>query len=239
MLLRKVRKHAAVLAGAMLSMAVTSGTSAADEEYALDSDAKQYSYAVGTKIASQLMQRFGQNEGGVDFMALRRGMIDVLDGADLLLEDAEIDAVIERQREALEMAQTEESDQRKQQGQDYLAENQTKEGVVKTDSGLQYRVLTTGDGDRKPTAEDTVVVHYQGTLIDGTVFDSSYARGEPATFSLTGIIPGWQEVLQLMTTGDKWAVAIPSELGYGEKGAGGVIGPDETLLFDIELIEIK
>jgi len=109
--------------------------------------------------------------------------------------------------------------------------------VVETDSGLQYRVITAGSG-RKPTVDDTVVVHYHGTFVDGNVFDSSYDRGEPATFTVGGIIKGWQEVLPLMSEGGKWNVVIPADLAYGANGAGR-IGPNETLVFDIELIEIK
>ena len=104
---------------------------------------------------------------------------------------------------------------------------------------LLYKVINQGDGDSSPDESSTVVVHYQGTLIDGRVFDSSYQRGEPASFPLTGIIPGWKEILQLMKVGDKWEVVIPPELAYGERGAGASIGPNETLVFEIELLEIK
>ena len=115
-----------------------------------------------------------------------------------------------------------------------------KEGVVVTESGLQYEIIQSGDpaGDM-PTVADTVIVHYQGSLLDGTVFDSSITRGEPATFSLQSIIPGWIEVLQLMRPGDKWSIVLAPELAYGERGAGQLIGPNEVLMFDIELIEIK
>ena len=113
-----------------------------------------------------------------------------------------------------------------------------REGVSKTDSGIFYRVLVPGTG-AQPTADDTVVVHYRGTLVDGTEFDSSIRRGQPATFSLAGIIPGWQEALQLMQEGARWEVVIPPELAYGSAGAGGAIGPQETLIFEIDLIEVK
>jgi FKBP-type peptidyl-prolyl cis-trans isomerase len=123
-------------------------------------------------------------------------------------------------------------------GASYLAENARKEGVMVTDSGLQYSVMTQGDG-AKPLATDQVTVHYRGTLIDGTEFDSSYSRGEPASFGLNQVIPGWTEGVQLMNVGSKYLFVIPSELGYGERGAGGAIGPHETLIFEVELIEIK
>ena len=123
-------------------------------------------------------------------------------------------------------------------GQAFLAENEAREEVSVTDSGLQYEVLEEGDGP-KPSLEDTVSVHYVGTLIDGTEFDSSVARGEPASFPLKGVIPGWTEGLQLMDVGSKYRFVIPSELAYGDRGAGEAIGPGETLVFEVELLEIK
>ena len=123
-------------------------------------------------------------------------------------------------------------------GEAFRAEYGKQETVLRTDSGILYRALTTGSGT-KPGPNDTVVVHYKGTLPDGQEFDSSYKRGQPATFSLGGIIAGWKEVLQLMSEGAKWEVVIPPELGYGSVGAGGLIGPNQTLVFEIELIEVK
>ena len=125
----------------------------------------------------------------------------------------------------------------KDAGAKWLAENKNKEGVNKTASGLQYKVVKMGDGP-KPAKEDKVKVHYRGTLIDGTQFDSSYDRGEPAEFPVGGVIAGWTEALQLMPVGSKWEVYIPSELGYGERGAGQDIGPNATLIFEVELLEI-
>jgi FKBP-type peptidyl-prolyl cis-trans isomerase FkpA len=125
-----------------------------------------------------------------------------------------------------------------EKGEKFLAENKTKEGVKTTASGLQYKVLTEGSG-KKPSATDTVVCHYRGTLLDGTEFDSSYKRNEPAEFPLNRVIPGWTEGVQLMNEGSKFQFFIPSKLAYGEHGAGGVIGPDETLIFEVELIKIK
>ena len=122
-------------------------------------------------------------------------------------------------------------------GAAYLAENGAKEGVVTTDSGLQYEILTAGEGP-KPTAEDTVEVHYTGTLVDGTEFDSSYGRGETVSFGVGQVIPGWTEALQLMPVGSKWKLAIPSDLAYGAGGAGQVIGPNAVLVFDVELVSI-
>ncbi|MEM7259193.1 MAG: FKBP-type peptidyl-prolyl cis-trans isomerase, partial [Pseudomonadota bacterium] len=123
-------------------------------------------------------------------------------------------------------------------GDEYRKANSERDGVSVTDSGLQYEVLVEGDGD-KPTASDTVSVHYEGTLIGGKVFDSSIARGSPAEFGLNGVIPGWTEGLQLMNVGSKYRFVIPSDLAYGERGAGRDIGPGETLIFEVELLEIK
>ena len=125
-----------------------------------------------------------------------------------------------------------------QEGIAYLAENAKKEGVVTTESGLQYEVLTKGSGP-SPTADDSVTVHYTGTLIDGTVFDSSVERGEPATFGVTQVIAGWTEALQLMSVGDKLRLVIPSDLAYGLRGAGPSIGPNSTLIFEVELLSIN
>jgi FKBP-type peptidyl-prolyl cis-trans isomerase FkpA len=125
-----------------------------------------------------------------------------------------------------------------EKGEKFLTENKSKDGVKTTSSGLQYKVLKEGAG-KKPSATDTVVCHYRGTLLDGTEFDSSYKRGEPAEFPLNRVIPGWTEGVQLMKEGSKYQFFIPSKLAYGSAGAGGVIGPDETLIFEVELIKIK
>lgn len=125
-----------------------------------------------------------------------------------------------------------------EKGEQYLAENAKKEGVKVTPSGLQYKVLTEGTG-KSPKATDTVLVHYRGTLIDGTEFDSSYKRNQPISFPLNQVIPGWTEGVQLMKEGAKYQFTIPSKLAYGSRGAGGVIGPDETLIFDVELLKVQ
>jgi len=125
-----------------------------------------------------------------------------------------------------------------EKGEAFLKQNATKEGVKTTASGLQYKVLTEGTG-KSPKATDTVTVNYRGTLIDGTEFDSSYKRGEPISFPLNGVIPGWTEGVQLMKEGSKYQFTIPSKLAYGSRGAGGVIGPDETLIFEVELLKVK
>jgi FKBP-type peptidyl-prolyl cis-trans isomerase len=129
-------------------------------------------------------------------------------------------------------------DTNKQEGQQFLAANKSKEGVITLPSGLQYKILQEGTGP-KPAATDTVTVNYRGTLINGTEFDSSYKRNEPATFGVNQVIKGWTEALQLMPVGSKWQLFIPSELAYGERSPGAEIGPNSTLIFDVELLSIK
>ena len=211
----------------------------AQEEFTLDTDDKKYSYAIGTKIGQQMAQQFS-NQGDIDLHALLQGLITVIEGTETLLSAEDGNELIqERHKKQLAEAAAV-ADEIAVKNEEFMEMNKAREGVTTTDSGLQYEVVEVGDESQAtPTTSDTVVVHYEGTLIDGTVFDSSYARGEPATFPLGSIIPGWQEVLQLMKPGDKWKVVIPPELAYGEQGAGQSIGPNETLMFDIELLEIK
>ena len=139
--------------------------------------------------------------------------------------------------EQMQAKQAEEAKAMSVEGDRFLTDNAAREGVITTDSGLQYEVLASGEGEI-PTAASTVRTHYHGTLIDGTVFDSSYDRGEPTEFPVGGVIAGWTEALQMMTVGSKWRLTVPYELAYGEQGAGGVIGPFATLIFDIELLDI-
>jgi FKBP-type peptidyl-prolyl cis-trans isomerase FkpA len=191
---------------------------------------KNASYALGVDIGTSL------KSGGFypDLNELAQGIRDVLNGADTryTLEEAgqlirqTIDLVREQREEANKKAET-----------DFLAGNSEKPGITVTDSGLQYEVITEGDGP-KPEFSDTVRVHYEGTLIDGTVFDSSYNRGEPAEFPLSGVIPGWTEGLQLMNVGSKYRLFIPSDIGYGPMGAGPQIPPFSTLIFEVELLDI-
>jgi len=210
------------------------------QDVELDNDQKKYSYAVGTKLAEQLMQQFGQADSGVDMQALAAGIADAVSGGEVKLSAEEANAAIATRQQALLDEAVAKAEEATKRGAEYLGENAAKDGVTVTDSGLQYSVIESGDESAAtPTGDDTVVVHYRGTLIDGTEFDSSYSRGVPATFPLNGIIPGWSEVLQLMRPGDKWEVVIPAALGYGERGAGAQIGPNETLVFEIELLEVK
>ncbi|MCH9784023.1 MAG: FKBP-type peptidyl-prolyl cis-trans isomerase, partial [Gammaproteobacteria bacterium] len=145
-----------------------------------------------------------------------------------------------RMMEARQKKMEEQAQANLEEGQAFLDENADKDGVEVTDSGLQYQVLESGEeGAQSPTLEDTVEVHYKGMLRDGTVFDSSIERDKPAVFGLKHIIPGWQEALPMMKVGDKWKLFLPPELGYGEQGAGGDIGPNEVLIFEVELLDVK
>jgi FKBP-type peptidyl-prolyl cis-trans isomerase len=196
------------------------------------------SYAIGVSVGKTL-----QKDGfDVDPDVLMRGLKDTLSGSKPLLTDDEARAaLVELQKDAHERQEAKmkaAGEENKKEGDAFLAANKTKEGVVTLASGLQYKVETQGTGP-KPLKTDTVECHYRGTLINGKEFDSSYKRGQPATFPVAGVIPGWTEVLQLMPTGSKYQVFIPSELAYAQRGAGADIGPNATLIFEIELISIK
>ena len=207
-------------------------------ETTLDSDEQKYSYALGYQIGRQIQRQLDAENVELDVDAFARGIADVLSGRGLALSQEEIMKAIETKSEQEVEKMKELGDSNELSGEAFRAEYGKQETVMRTDSGILYRALTDGSGT-KPGPNDTVVVHYRGTLPDGQEFDSSYKRGQPATFSLGGIIAGWKEVLQLMPEGAKWEVVIPPELGYGSVGAGGLIGPNQTLLFEIELIEVK
>lgn len=196
------------------------------------------SYALGLNIGQSLKMQNIEADPGVIAAAMR----DVLDSNDLKLTEEQAQEIwMSYQQELMAKAEAERQasgGKNQEAGAKFLAENKGKEGVVTTESGLQYKVITMGDGP-KPTSSDKVKVHYRGTLIDGKQFDSSYDRGEPAVFPVTGVISGWTEVLQLMPVGSKWEVYIPSNLAYGERGAGQDIGPNSTLIFTVELLGIE
>jgi FKBP-type peptidyl-prolyl cis-trans isomerase FkpA/FKBP-type peptidyl-prolyl cis-trans isomerase FklB len=203
---------------------------------ALDNDEQKLSYSMGRTIAEQLVN------GGfdVDVVALKAGIDDAHGGVDTKVSEEDFNAARDNMIKKLEAAHEEEqaglSAANAEAGAKYLIENGAKEGVVTTETGLQYKVITQGEGDM-PGATDNVTVHYRGTLIDGTEFDSSYSRNEPATFPVNAVIPGWTEALQLMPVGAKWELTIPSSLAYGP-AATGTIGPDSVLLFEVELLSI-
>lgn len=196
------------------------------------------SYAIGFNIG----QNFKMQSVEVDATILAAAINDVLADKKALLNEEQAQQIMMAYQTEL-MAKQEEKrkadgSKNMDAGKKFLAENKTKEGVQTTASGLQYKVIKMGDGP-KPTSSDRVKCHYKGTLIDGKQFDSSIDRGEPAVFPVTGVIAGWTEVLQMMPVGSKWQVFIPSELGYGERGAGEDIGPNATLIFEIELLGIE
>ena len=207
-------------------------------ETPLDSDEQKYSYALGYQIGRQIQRQLDAENVELDVDAFARGIADVLSGRGLALSQEEIMKAIETKSEQEVEKMKELGDSNELSGEAFRAEYGKQETVMRTDSGILYRALTDGSGT-KPGPNDTVVVHYRGTLPDGQEFDSSYKRGQPATFSLGGIIAGWKEVLQLMSEGAKWEVVIPPELGYGSVGAGVLIGSNQTLVFEIELIEVK
>lgn len=196
------------------------------------------SYAIGLNIGKSLRK----DSVEVDSAIFARGVKDALTGAKALLTDDELRAVLtslqgdlqKRQEETMRLA----GETNKKAGDAFLAENKSKPGVVTLPDGLQYKVLTEGTGP-KPAATDSVVCNYRGTLIDGTEFDSSYKRGQPATFPVSGVIKGWTEAVQLMPVGSKWQLFLPADLAYGNRGAGPQIGPNATLIFEVELLSIQ
>jgi FKBP-type peptidyl-prolyl cis-trans isomerase len=203
----------------------------------LETTAERAGYALGVNIGMGIQ---GQGfEADISIDSLVQGLRDTL-AEDVKLSDEELMAAIQEFTALQESKFAAEMEEESSAQRDFLVENGAKEGVVTTPSGLQYTVLTEGPNDGlSPAATDTVNVHYHGTLIDGTVFDSSVDRGEPISFPLNGVIAGWTEGLQLMTVGDKYRFFIPSDLAYGPNGAGGVIGPNATLVFDVELLGIE
>ena len=206
-------------------------------EDTLETDKDKISYVIGLQIAGSLVQIKDE----VDLKVLVRGMETGLAGTEPAISQEEAMAVQQAFSERLQAkqaaAQQEAATKNRTEGEAFLAANKSKAGVKTTESGLQYQVVTEGTGPR-PAATDTVKVHYTGTLLDGTKFDSSVDRGEPAQFALNAVIPGWTEALQLMPVGSKYTLWLPSELAYGDRGTPGPIGPNSTLVFEVELLEI-
>lgn len=210
---------------------------AADEKLTLKGDDDKQSYALGLEIGNNLRRQ----PMDLNPEIVAQGLQDALAGGETLMTEQEAsDTMAALRKEMAEKQITqmkEKSEKNKAEGEAFLEENRKKEGVVTLPSGLQYKVIQEGTG-KTPLATDTVTVHYKGTLIDGTEFDSSHRRGQPASFPVTGVIRGWTEALQLMKEGARWQLFIPSELAYGERGAGRDIGPHATLIFEVELISI-
>jgi len=227
----KAPKTSAASQGQAAAPSAASGSS-------LKTQKDKLSYAIGMEMGKGL-----KTQGlDVDTALVLQGLTDSLTDAKTQLTEDELKQIItglqqqirDKQMKAIDAAAAE----NKKKGEAFLAENAKKEGVVALPDGLQYKILTAGDG-KKPAATDTVLCNYKGTFIDGTEFDSSAKAGKPVPFAVSGVIPGFKEVLQLMPVGSKWQVFIPSNLAYGDRGAGNIIGPNSTLIFEIELVSIQ
>ena len=227
---------------AVLSLA---GMAAAEDAAPLKDKKEKISYSIGVDIGSTMKRQ--PFEVDPDLMA--RGIKDAYTGGKMIMPDNEVRATLMDLQKELQAKQMEEmkkqqeetkkvGETNKKEGEAFLAANAKKEGVKTLPSGLQYKVLKSGSG-ATPKSTDTVETNYRGTLIDGTEFDSSYKRGQSATFPVSGVIAGWTEALQLMKVGDKWQLFVPPALAYGERGAGREIGPNATLIFEVELLAIK
>jgi FKBP-type peptidyl-prolyl cis-trans isomerase FklB len=223
---------------AILAVVLLTSHAFAEEQTVLKTEKEKVSYIIGVNIGRNLQTQSVE----VDPDMISKGMKDVASGAKLLMTDDEMKATMTAFQQEMMKKREEElkkaGEKNKAEGEAFLAANKKKPGVIALPSGLQYKVITRGKG-KSPKATDTVTVNYKGTLIDGTEFDSSYKRGEPASFPVNGVIKGWTEALQLMKEGSKWELFIPPDLAYGEKGAGNVIGPNATLVFEVELLSFK
>ncbi len=206
----------------------------ADAPASLDTDIARASYGLGYNIAGNVENQYGE---AIDRAAFRMGLDEGFEGAEMRVDESQVLAGITALNAARETARQSAGAANLKSAQAMLEANGKRDGVVTLDSGLQYEILVAGTG-AKPQATDQVVTHYHGTLPDGSVFDSSVERGEPATFPVNGVIKGWVEALQLMPVGSKWKLFIPPDLAYGERGAGGRIGPNQALVFEVELLEI-
>jgi len=230
-------KKYVVVAAMVVLTACSQQKNSESKQTALDTEPSKVSYAIGLEVANSLKNLGADLDRAVFIEALNAQ----LDGADVRLTAEEAKKAKQEffQKRAVKQAEERKagSAKNKVEGEKFLSENAKKEGVKVTESGLQYEVITLGDG-AKPVATDKVKVHYRGTLLDGTEFDSSYKRGQPVTFPLNAVIKGWTEGVQLMPVGSKFKFYIPSDLAYGERGAGAVITPNSTLTFEVELLDI-
>jgi FKBP-type peptidyl-prolyl cis-trans isomerase FklB len=239
--MNKFKSGIAIVAGvtaiAILSGCQQEGSSLSRAADVPSTDEQKQSYSLGQSMGGSLKAA----DITVDSAYFNAGFYDAMDGEKRMTQE-EIQAALAALQQATQLAQAEKRNSAMQANLDAsaasLAANAEKEGIVVTESGLQYKILTAGEG-AKPSADDTVTVHYEGRLFDGTVFDSSIQRGEPATFPVGGVIAGWTEALQLMPVGSKWQLFIPADLAYGENGAGNVIQPNSALVFDVELLAIQ
>lgn len=241
------RALARVLAGACLALALAGCDQQAQAQnenpaattqgaqVVLDTEIKEASYLLGYQRAQGLAQ---QTSGALDMQAFVQGVADFVAGADSQVGAGEQGRLMQALQDAINAKAAEASAGIRQAGDEYRAAYAQQDGVIELPSGLLYEVLTEGSGP-KPKGTDTVTTHYHGTLVDGTIFDSSVDRGQPASFPVNGVIAGWTEALQLMSVGSKWRLVIPPELAYGDRGAGADIKPGATLVFEVELLEIN
>jgi len=208
----------------------------------LKTSKQKFSYALGMNMGANLAANLHKQSVDFDPNIVAQGVRASMAGGKTLMTKEEAQAALKEVQDQLQKKQQEKTqvtgEANKKEGEAFLAANKSKEGVVTLPSGLQYKILKAGTGP-KPTAADSVVCNYKGTLLNGTEFDSSYKRGQPTTFPVGGVIKGWTEALQLMPVGSKWQLFIPSTLAYGERGAGGDIGPGATLIFEVELMSIQ
>lgn len=219
------------------TLAALAGLATAADRTELKDHKEKLSYSIGMNLGANLRNQ----EVDPDLDLLFQGIRDALANKTIIPETEARQTISTWQREARakqEEKRQQQGEKNKTEGEKFLAENRSKPGVVTTASGLQYKVLQEGKGG-SPKASDTVTVHYRGTLIDGTEFDSSYKRNQPSTFNVSGVIRGWTEALQMMKPGDKWQLFIPSELAYGARGKGPQIGPNATLIFEVELLSFE
>lgn len=231
-------KFKSLVALSMLAALAACNNDNSKNTVVLDSDVKKFSYAMGLEVGGSL-KNFGAE---VDAPTFAKAVADALQGAEALMKPEEATQIKQdffRKKQEAQMAERNAAGAgNKAEGEAFLAANKNKAGVEVTASGLQYEVLRQGDG-AKPAATDIVNVHYKGTLINGEEFDSSYSRGQPISFPLNGVIKGWTEGVALMPVGSKYKFYIPSDLAYGERGAGAKIGPNTTLIFEVELLAIE
>ena len=222
----------------MLGVVLLAGQAFAEEKALLQTQKEKQSYGMGADIGKRLKSQ----SIDVDADSFALGLKDSLSGGKMLMTEEEIRTALSSLQKELMEKQAEKNrllgEKNKKEGETFLAENRKKEGVITLPSGLQYKVIKEGTG-KQPSADATVETNYRGTLVDGTEFDSSYKRGQTATFPVNGVIQGWTEALQLMKEGAKWQLFVPANLAYGERGAGNVIGPNATLIFEVELVSVK
>lgn len=228
---------AILYAGLVLFITSCQNTKKQPDTIKLETEKEKISYAIGVNMAQSIKDISDE----IDLPALQKGIADRIQDKEMLVSKEESQSLLKAFSEKLRAKEQEEKAKLVQKnleaGQSYLNENKTREGVITTESGLQYMILKEGEG-KSPTKSDKVRVNYKGTKLDGTEFDSSFKRGEPATFRADQVIKGWTEALQLMKEGCKYKLFIPADLAYGERGAGNQIGPNEVLIFEVELLEV-